>query len=528
MNRSRRPVREWLWVVGWSLVALLLANLPYLLGWLLSTPQSRFGGFYFLTVDGHSYLAKMRHGALDGWQFTLPYSHEPHAGSSGILFLYTLLGKGLYLATGRVEVGGLLAVYHGTRVLAGLVLLLVLYRFIAHFAEGTLRRLAFLLAVFSLGLGWLLGFMGWFEVGKVPLEFWAPDAFLFAILTGPPHTILAVLLLLAAMLAILGAWQTRRWGGALGAAAVALALTLVRPTHVLILDMVMAAAWGVDARRRRRVSWFQLGQLIPTLLLPLPALFFQYSSLYGEPVLRRWTAQNPFGSPPPWHYLAGYGLLLLPALWGLRRREWWQEGERWFLLLWLALAPFLAYAPLPAQRRLIGGVQVPLAIAAARGLWGEDRRRNRWAWAWLALTLPGTLFLILGGAMLVAARPPLLFHPSDELAVMDWLSEHTTAADIVLGAMESGNLIPVYASSRVLLGHPIETIRFSQKEAAVQAFFATATPDEARQEILRRYGVTLILYGPWEQALGGFDPAQMPGLRPVYAQGRYRLFRVER
>ena len=528
MNTFRPSAKEWRWVLGWSLVALFLANLPYLLGWLLSTPQSRFGGFYFLVMDGHSYLAKMRHGALDGWQFTLPYSHESHAGSFGILFLYSLLGKGVYLITGSVHVGELLAAYHGARVVAGLVLLLVLYRFIAHFAEGTLRRLAFLLAVFSLGLGWLLGFMGWFEVGNVPLEFWAPDAFLFSILTGPPHTILAVPLLLASILTMLRAWRTRRWGPALGAATLTSALTLVRPTHVLIFGVVMTTAWAVDAWRRQSGPWFRAGQLVPALVLPLPGILHQYYSLYYEPVLRQWTAQNPFHSPPPWHYLAGFGLLLVPALRGLRRWAWWHKDDRWFLLLWLALVPLLAYAPFQAQRRLIGGAQVPLAVAAARGLWCEKKGRNWLAWVWLVLTLPGTLFSILGGTMMVASRPPSLFHPSDELAILNWLSEHTTTDDVVLGAMESGNLIPAYANARVLLGHPIETIQIAQKEEAVRAFFDAAMSDEVRREILHRYRVTLIVYGPWEGALGGFDPAQMPGLRLVYVAGRYQLFRVER
>ncbi len=527
MSASRRPARQWRWVWGWSLVALFLANLPYLVGWVLSTPDSRFGGFYFLVVDGHSYLAKMRHAALDGWQFSLPYTHEPHTGAFNTLFLYSLLGKGLVLVTGKVQVEGLLAAYHGARVLAGLALLLMVDRFIAHFVPGAMRRLAFLLAVFASGLGWLLALLGRFEVGNVPLEFWAPDAFLFPILTGPPHIILSVPLLLGAILAILRAWETQRWGAAMLAAVLTVTLALVRPTHGIIFGAVMTAAWCVEAWQRRRILWLRAGQLLPALLLPLPLFFHLYWTLSHEPVMRQWTAQNPFSSPPPWHYLAGYGLLLLPALWSLRRREWWQLDQRWLLLVWLALVPFLAYAPFQAQRRLVAGAQVPLALAAARGLWRDEKRRNWLAWTWLGLTLPGTLFFVLGGTAMVAARPPLLFHATDEIAALEWLSHHTTADDIILGAMETGNVIPVYADARVLLGHPIETIQVAQKEAAVKAFFDLVTPEETRREILRRYGVTLIVYGPQERALGGFDPAHLPGLEEVYAAGRYQLFRVK-
>jgi hypothetical protein len=519
--------KDWRWVLGWSLVALLLANLPYLLGWAISTPQSHFGGFYFIVEDGNSYLAKMRDAALDGWRFYLPYSHEPQSGGFGILFLYTLLGKLLHLVTNGARIGGLLVVYHSTRVLGGLLLLLVVYRFIAHFVEGTMRRLAFLLAVFASGLGWLIALLGWYGTGNVPLEFWAPDAFLFPILSGPPHIILAVPMLLAAMLATLRAWRTYRWKPALAAAALTLALTLVRPSYFLIYGAVMAIAWCVGSWRRRRTSWLRAGQLAPALILPLPLVFSIYQALYYEPVLQQWTMQNPFASSPmPWQYLAGYGLLLVPALWSLRQGEWWRRNDRWLLLLWLALVPLMAYAPFQAQRRLIGGAEAPLAIAAARGLWCEGRRRNWLGWTWLLLTLPTTLFLVVGGNMMVASRPPTLFHSPDELAALHWLSDHTTADDVILGAIESGNLIPVYADARVLLGHPLETIQFTQKEAAVQAFFDPATSSDARWDILDRYGITLIFDGPWEQALGQFDPQQMSGLRPVYAGGRYQVLQV--
>lgn len=523
--------KDWRWALGWSLVALLLANLPYLLGWAISTPENRFGGVYFVVVDGHSYLAKMRHAALDGWRFQLPYTHEPQTGAFGILFLYTLLGKGLSAFTGGAKVGGLVAAYHGARVLAGLVLLLVVYRFIAYFVEGRMRKLAFLLAVFATGLSWLMALLGWFETGDVPLEFWAPDAFIFSILSGPPHIILAVPMLLAAILAVLEAWRTGRWRFALFAAFLTLVLPLIRPSYVLIFGAVMVAVWFVDAWRRRRISWLRAWQLAPALLAPVPISLWLYQALYHEPILQQWTTQNPITSPSPWHYLAGYGLLIVPALWSLRRWEWWKEGNRWLLLLWLAMAPFMAYAPFQAQRRLIGGVPVVLAIAAARGVWREEERRegrHNWpAWVWLVLTLPSTLFFTLGGAMMVAGQPPLLFHPPDEVAALDWLSVHTTDDDVILSAQETGNLMRVYADTRVLLGHPIETIQFAEKEAAVKAFFDATTSEDGRREILGRYGVTLVYSGPWEEALGGADPGQMHDLKQIFAEGRYRVFRVE-
>jgi len=522
--------REWLWALGWSLTALFLANLPYLAGAVISTPESRFGGFYFIVEDGNSYLAKMRHAALDGWRTYLPYSHEPQGERGGALFLYllyTLLGKGVRLITGGAPVQALLAVYHSARVLGGLALCLMVYRFVARFTDATMRRLAFALTFFALGLGWLLALLGRFGTGNVPLEFWAPDAFPLAVLSGPPHIILALPMLLGAILATVRTWRTGQWKPALGAAALCVSLALTRPEYVLVFVAVMGATWCIDALRQPRGAGQRLVRLLPAAVLPLPILLYLLLVLYRDPVLRQWTSQNPFTSPPPWQYLAGYGLLLLPALWGLRQREWWRAGDRWILVLWIALAPLLAYAPFQAQRRLIGGAQVPLAIAAARGLWQEGKRRNWQAWAWLVLAAPGSLFATLGGTAMVLGRPEALFRQPDEQAAMAWLATHCTSDDVVLTAMESGNLVPVYADCRVVLGHPIETIQFASKEAAVASFYDAATSEQSRWQILQRYGVTLVYQGPWERALGEFDPSQMRGLRPLYTTGLYRVLQVE-
>ena len=62
--------------VLWAVIALLWANLPYLIGYVSSTPANRFGGFFLYEQDGYSYLAKMRQGAQGAWDFHLPYTSE--------------------------------------------------------------------------------------------------------------------------------------------------------------------------------------------------------------------------------------------------------------------------------------------------------------------------------------------------------------------------------------------------------------------------------------------------------------------
>jgi hypothetical protein len=116
---------EWLQVLSWSAVILLVTSLPYLYGALISTPGAQFGGLVIGVEDGNSYLAKMRLGATDGWQFYLFYTSEPHQGA--YLFLF-------HLALGKiVRLSGLplILVYHLARIVCGLFLLASIYRFAA-------------------------------------------------------------------------------------------------------------------------------------------------------------------------------------------------------------------------------------------------------------------------------------------------------------------------------------------------------------------------------------------------------------
>ena len=92
MERRNTVTRtEWRWVVVWIIIALIVTSVPYVIGWLRSTPDHVFGGFVIAIEDGNSYLAKMNEGAHGAWLFTLPYTSEPHTPSLFYLF-YLLLG----------------------------------------------------------------------------------------------------------------------------------------------------------------------------------------------------------------------------------------------------------------------------------------------------------------------------------------------------------------------------------------------------------------------------------------------------
>ena len=146
---------EWRWALVWAAIIVGLASLPFLLAWQLAPDGTSSTGLLINHYDGASYYAKMQQGARGDWLFHLAFTPEPHEGSFVFVF---------YLALGHLAGALGLSIpltFHLARAAAGLFLLLVAYRFIAHFfARVRSRRLAYLLLGLSAGFGWLVGPLG--------------------------------------------------------------------------------------------------------------------------------------------------------------------------------------------------------------------------------------------------------------------------------------------------------------------------------------------------------------------------------
>jgi len=543
--------QEWRWVLAVGAMVLALTSVPYLLGWALQTDKRLFGGFVYAVEDGYSYLAKMRQGAEGAWLFHIAYTPEPHSGALFFPF-HLLLGKLAALLPGADLTTRMVWTYHSARLVFGTGLLLTVYRFLAAFTSAVaLRRLAFLLVASGSGLGWLLvalGQPGW--LGSLPLDFILPEGFTFLVLYGFPHIALGRTLLLWGILFLLRAWEVSPGPGVRGsksgggnvrwaffAGLAWLTMGLIIPFYVPVAWAVTGAMWVASLLRHvpkvasrgsplRPMQELRLAVLAGLLSAPVVA----YSALVftTDPVYATWSAQNLILSPHPLHYLAAFGVLLaLAAL--AAPRVWQEKGPGWAALAWVAIVPLLVYLPFNLQRRLVEGVQVPLSLLAAWGVSGFRLQGFRLRVVISALLVGLSLtngLLVAGNSLALVPRPPPVFRDAEEIAALDWLNGQARSDDVVLAAYETGNYLPARVGARVFVGHGPETVRFEEKQALVAQFFNAATNDGWRQTLLAEYGVDWVVWGPAEQALGGFDPRTAHYLRTVYQINRHMIFRV--
>jgi hypothetical protein len=542
---------EWRWAVAASALVMAVTCVPYAVAGLRPEAGWHFSGFLIALDDGNSYIGKMALGARGDWLFHLFYTTEPHAGLLAFWF-HLLLGK---LAVLIDRPGDPIALhdrlvnwYHGARLVCGIGLMVVSYRFCAEFLRlRWQRRLAFVLVALGGGLGWLLAAVSF---PRLPLEFYSPEAFTFLDLYTLPHLAAARACLLLGLLAYLpastarrgsplspGRWSSGLWPAArrgLAGGLMWLLLGFIQPLYLIV-------AYGVLAAHQAALWWLRRASPAAAITsgvmvgLSSPMAIYTALAFRGDAILAQWQRQNLILSPPPFDYLAAWGVWLVPAAIAviqIIRRGRCAAGPRhlgrWLLLAWLGVAALLVYAPYNLQRRFAEGVHVPLVCLGVLGLTTGIRRRARRRWlagVMMALSLPSTAMLILGGLTVAQRLAEPVFVPADKIAILRWLGTQAEPGSAVLASHQTGNELPAYAPVRAYLGHGPETAFHDRKAAEVDAFFGDQGNDGIRQALLAAAGIRYIVF----DAPGGparFDPAGAAYLELAYQAGPYMVYAV--
>jgi hypothetical protein len=520
MNRA-----ELRWCLGYSAMLAALTSLPYLVALAQADENWVFTGSVIAVEDGNSYIAKMRLGADGDWLFRTPYSTLPQRGVLAFL-PYLLLGK---LAGPRPSHAALVLLFHASRLAAIPLAVAATYRFSTWWVSSERwRRWGTVLATLGGGLGWLLLFLHPQGKAVVPLELYSPESFGFLASFAVPHLTLARAALLFGLAWHLEAVRQGHWGVAPACAWLGLALlqplALVPVSAALLAHAGSTLGWpAVEGRRPALGSWLKAAG--PELVALALATVYLGVAYLSNPLLQAWARQNLLPSPPVWHYLVSF-LLLLPLA-GLGAKSLPGRAEARWLVVWPPMLLALAYAPVGVQRRLVEGIWVGLAVLAAVALEQLSARAN---WpkhlgrAVLALSLPASLLLVAAGWRVGSSPAEPAFRPAAEIAAFDWLAAHAPRGSVVLSSFITGNALPAWAPVRVVMGHGPETAGLAQLRPEVQAFFDPAQPDAARRTLMQSQDVAYVLHGPRERALGTWDPAQADFLQRVYADSGYSIY----
>jgi len=535
---------KFLCAVGIGLLA--ITSVPYLYGYLTAPADQWFSGVIYNVHDTAQYFSWMRE---SGHALFIENKLTAEPNRPIYLNLHWWIPGRLAAILGL----SLPQAYQVFRLVALPLSVVAIYAFCAAlFTDHARRRFAFLLCIFTSGLGWIWvvekQFTGTLDF---PLDVYTtPGNSFYVTMVSPPQALATTLTLFVLLLAFLGL-RRKQWRFSLGAGLLALFLGM---GHVYDLVTVWAVlgGFGLLLTLRDGWSWHTFCHLAVVVLISVPsALYWGWVASDANPMWKQALAQyDKLGvfTPDPAHLLILLGLTFIIALTTfdgivpLCR----QTDRQLFVKGWFGVTLLLIYLPFRFRIMLLTGYQLPIAVLATWGLfdhvipWVQERLESgRWRWLlsqerlyrwvpalFLLAVLPTNLYLLAWRVVDLSRHDYPYYLYRDDVEALHWMEENTDSDDVVLSSFTIGHYIPGLAGNRAFLANAVMTMDSDRKQEMVEAFFNPATSDAEREAWLRQYGVRYVFYGPAERKIGTYDPAQSPLFAEAFSSGDVYIYAV--
>ena len=540
LSSTKSALRD-VWLV-WLVVS-IITTLPYAIA-LARTPEGTiFTGVLTAYDDTFAYFGWMREG-LDGHLLMRdPFTSEPQSRDF-FLPLWGLLGFAARITGLSIPV-----IFHIARLFAGLALLVVA-RAVSRTIMKSRRRVRFSLWLYATsgGMGWLIYWLNNRSdllgeramSGSVDLTM--PEAIAFRSMFAQVHFAIGVVLVGIALKLFFEALVDDSKLRAVIAGALVSLLAVVHPYMVVVVSAVAMVAAILTPSLGGRRDWIADYSLSARALVgfgvaALPGAAYLLYLRRSNNVMQEWLRVTDTLSPAPWEYLLGFGIVAALAIAGLVTI--WKGRSLYgrMLLIWCVIQSALLYVPLTIQRRLVEGLQLPLAIAASVAVFAITTRtfRHFKAVRYRKAVLAGiivfasltNLGFVVGHLVDRGPRPDdaWRYMPADLNSAFAWLQSNAPPDSVMFTSYVTGNMAPSRTGLRVFFGHYAQTIESDSKAEQVTAFYSNAMSEDSKRRLFEEHQVTYVIYGPFERRISKeFVPPQWLAL--VHRAGEVEVFEV--
>lgn len=517
------------WFTLFALAILAFSSIPSWVGKAAQTEELLFRGTYTDTADYAVHLSMMQAGKLGEWGYQLRFTSEDHKPAYIRLF-YILLGHlsrllGLDIAT----------TFGAARLFFGFTALLSIERlFQKLFMERTSAHLAFFLAVFGAGFGWLQLILGAPLEPISPIDFWLIDAYILFSISLFPSFSFTLTLMATAMYVFLRFLEDGNWRNIVWVGLLAVTSQMTNPIAFAVVDLFMTSAVFFTWWKYKKIDARQGYALILVAIAQIPLLLYNLSVLARDPIWRQFTQQNETLSPPPIFYFWGFAPFWLLAIVGIIQSIRQKNPIMAAMSAWALGGFLLAYLPVLIQRRFLLGITIPLGSLAIYGfqtlmanlpptLQMLKKRRHLLGFSYVLVASISSLFLVLNSNLYVLSRPKALFYPRDVNAAAQWLNRHALPNEFALANMATSQILAQQTFLKFYVGHEMETLYFHDKLSAMQAYFN----GEISDEWLIQTPVRWVVYGPYEREINASFPRNS-NLHLVYQNDTVKIYEVNR
>jgi hypothetical protein len=519
---KQEPVPEIRLVFLLATLITVLSSVPYLYGLAITPPGYSFLGLTHNIDDAAVYLSWMRQ-AADGHFFIRNLFTNERQNVLPFNVFFLLLGN-----IGRIAHIPLVWTYHICRVVLGICLVVVAWKFSRLFLEQQRDRLIFATILgASSGLGWLIGY----DSQARSIDLWQPEAITFLSVYLNPLFLIGQILMIGAFYWLI---MSEREGQTRYAVYAGLALLLLGNIHsydVVTVAFVWIAYIFVSAALVRERFLRNIKLSIIAALIGIPSIAYQFYIYSTNPVYRA-RANSPAPSAELYWLFSGYGLVLLGAILGmmlsvrdLRRSAF---NLSLFLIVWSIVGFAIPYIPIAQQRKLIMGLHIPLCILCAYAL-GRFLHNGGWTRTlaivfFVAATIPSNiLFLHQDIELLSQADTAPRYAPfmsKYELSAMRWLHKNTKVDDTILAPPTFALFVPAMIGHQVYYGHWSETPNYAIKRNEWAYASLALSEGELLSGDLGKLGVRYLVH---YKALKPINPP--PELVPVFENHQVIVYR---
>lgn len=523
-------------IIKISLALIIATSLPYLYGWLIKPEGTAFmGNGAWNSHDNfvyYAYISQAKNGHWLNWDAFTP---EPSAP----FFNWFWLTIGL---SARVLGLDPIIAFHLFRLMLIPVFVWTIYRFAAFFYHNDLKvsrltRWAIILIFFSGGLRAFLGFLPsrFFLIDDISAEAYALwSAF------ASPHFIASWILLIWSVYFFLRGWEANKirllaWGGFFGLA--------LCQFHPFFLALLVPLAIIFSLWRWPKDHWRGLWRAMFYLSFLLPVVVYQFWLLKIDPVTNYRLFESKMLTPASLITFLAYGLLFpiaLAAIWRMFKNikiAPWRPVQQ-FVIVWALTVPFLLYAPLTFQRRLIEAWQLPVVLLATPLLtqvadWIVKKikfigKTYCYALAILLFFISPIQIWWLTFSIYHQPAGRNFYFPQNTLAALKWLKQYDSSSSTVLSSVYTGQVAAFAADKNVFIGHNLETVKIKEKLKQWQWFIAEndVDSDEIKKEFLKHWKIDYFFWGENEKSYGDYQPAEKKYLEKIYDKNEVEIYRV--
>lgn len=513
-------------------IAIFLFNsAPYIYQPYNNPPDKTYIGSFPIVTDKPVYLAEMTQGAEGEWLFAYNYTTEPEE-KTFIYFFYIFLGHLATILNLPLETAFLLS-----RFFFGLILIATVILFIRYFVKNEMqRKIAYVLVFFSSGLGFITN-------NSMSLDRWIPDFIPMVRFSYFPHMVFANILLLVIILLFFHSLKTKSINLAFLSGFLSFILNILLPYHNFVIYSVISLFLLLNFFKNRLFSltdYFKNGLIFFTVSLP-SFIYMAYLGLF-DPFWREIAKYNSLPTPPITELLTGFGLILIPSIYGLyfllKNKNFYGS----LFLFWTISAFLIAYIPfIPMQRRVLEtGLFVPLAITASFGIltiYNKLKAKNikllRLKTCLLLIFIfPYMVFgnvvnLLDYAGVVRRINDPLFYVPNENIKAMRWLRQNSFSDSIILSSYYNGNIIPYYANRMVYVGHTLMTIDSEKKLQEIESFYSGKKSSKEMEQFLKDKKISHVFFSEQEKTDNiEFDLKNYNFLKKIYQKDNVTIYKV--